>query len=330
MDKRFAVIIFILLSIIISGCLDDSKPPQPHLDESEVTITTKGGFGGGITSISWNQNGSMLATSSFRSTIQIWDTIAWGGIINITGHDGSVVMVAWNSDGSKLASISIDGTLRIWDTSTWQISHIISENDSFLLCLSWNPDGSKLAAANFAPGFTVRIWDTDTWEIIKDIKVDAVVESISWSPNGEEIALAVGRIVKIYNTMTWEKEMELTDNPNEVYSVSYSPDGTMFALAINDINGTVKIMQTATWENIQSMLYYYGGGPENLAWSPDSSKLALWPNRTIVDIWNTSNWQIVQQLRGHTRRVYDLSWSPDGSKIATGATTEIKIWNITS
>ncbi len=329
MNRKIAAIIWIiiiLLSINISGCFDGEESLSTNIDESWRTIYKDNSTHlRQIIGISWNPNGNIIATRDlFSADIKIWNTTTWQRTNILSGHNHSITVISWDTDGSKLASCSLDGTVRIWDTSTWQASIIFSENDSFLLCLSWSPDGSMLAAANIAP-YTVRIWDAETWEIIQDIDMNEVVESISWSPNGQEIAITDGRIIEIYNTITWQKKIEITDNPGKVQFVSYSPDGTMLALAINDENGTIKIWHTAPWKNIQSIEGYYGS--DKLAWSPDSSKLAIWPNRLIVDIWNTSSWDIVQQLKGHTDRVIDLSWSPDGSKIAS-CEDEIKIWNV--
>ena len=51
----------------------------------------------------------------------------------------------------------------------------------------------------------------------------------------------------------------------------------------------------------------------------------------LIKVWNTTNFQLISTLVGHTGYVYSLSFSTDGKKIVSGSSDySIKIWNASS
>jgi len=191
----------ILLSINITGCVEESEPSPTHIDESWLTISDEE-FDIGITSISWSTDGNFLATTTFYANLIVFNTTNWQNAINLTGEDNPVGMISWSADGDKLASYCFDGSVRIWNTSTWVVDRVLIENDTAFYPYAWNFKGTMLAS--YIWGLReIRIWDTNTWEIVGIINDMDEVDYISWSPDGNEIAFAIERAVYIYDTMNW-------------------------------------------------------------------------------------------------------------------------------
>ena len=57
----------------------------------------------------------LLATSSYDSTIKIWETKTMTLRTVLTGQEGVIYSMSWDRTGSGLVSCSINGTVNVWD-----------------------------------------------------------------------------------------------------------------------------------------------------------------------------------------------------------------------
>jgi WD40 repeat protein/uncharacterized protein YegL len=92
----------------------------------------------------------------------------------------------------------------------------------------------------------------------------------------------------------------------------------------------IRLLADPARQNVgNSVAIYQGhkGWVNNLAWSPDGTKLVSVSNDTTMHIWNVNTNTLIRSLRGHSSYVVSVAWSPDGNRLATGSYGEIKIWN---
>ena len=86
----------------------------PSKDEDSLVIFS--GHTLMVTDLSWNHDGTRLATSSTDGMVKIWD--AHTGQLALTLDVGkSVDCVSWHPDGKRIAAGSVDGKIRVWDAS---------------------------------------------------------------------------------------------------------------------------------------------------------------------------------------------------------------------
>jgi len=141
-----------------------------------------------------------------------------------------------------------------------------------------------------------------------------------------------------------------------LWSVRWSPDGTMIAATFFDDtltvfdakDGTVLLKRGAHPIGPSSRCWGSKDCPipdhkplRTSAWSPDGKLLAVGGDSTDIVIFYTSNWTEYRTLEGHRGSVLTLAWSQDGTILASGSGTdkvdmhnmpenEIRIWNTTS
>jgi WD40 repeat protein len=72
------------------------------------------GHGGFVYSVTWNQDGSRLATGGADGTIKLWDPSDGTEVLTLAAHAGTIWSVAWSPDGASLASGGADRRVRIW------------------------------------------------------------------------------------------------------------------------------------------------------------------------------------------------------------------------
>ena len=113
-----------------------------------------------------------------------------------------------------------------------------------------------------------------------------------------------------------------TDN---IYSVTFSPDGQIIASASRD--NTIRLWNASTGDTIRT-LRGHRNGVNSVAFSPDGQIIASGSWDDTIRLWNASTGDTIRTLRGHRDNVYNVVFSPDGQIIASGSRDDtIRLWN---
>ena len=141
-----------------------------------------------------------------------------------------------------------------------------------------------------------------------------------------------------------------------LWSVRWSPDGTMIAATFFDDTFTVfdaadgKIIVKRGAHPLGPASRCWGSKdcpvPDHKplrtsSWSPDGKFLAVGGDSTDIVIYYSANWTEYKTIHGHRGSVLALAWSQNGELLASGSGTdkvdphnmpenEIRIWNTTS
>lgn len=138
------------------------------------------------------------------------------------------------------------------------------------------------------------------------------IYSLTYSPEGDKLAAAGYKLVKIWDASALHELGSLEGHASFVWGVDWSPDGQYLASASQD--GTVQLWDANTFENIGELRT---GWAFSVDWSPDSLFLAAGTQAGPVQIWEMENMAQVQEFAG-TSPVISLAWKPDGELIAQG------------
>jgi eukaryotic-like serine/threonine-protein kinase len=94
------------------------------LRQSENRILTLEGHTGGVLSVSFSADGTLLASGGCDKTVRLWRTSDGGELASFEGHEGSVRAVAFSPDRKFVYSGSADGTLRRWSVGPASLSRM--------------------------------------------------------------------------------------------------------------------------------------------------------------------------------------------------------------
>ncbi|MFI5782926.1 WD40 repeat domain-containing serine/threonine protein kinase [Nocardia sp. NPDC051570] len=122
----------------------------------------------------------------------------------------------------------------------------------------------------------------------------------------------------------------LTAHAGEVFSVAFSPDGTL--LATGHFDRTVRLWNMRTRQPDGPPLTGHTDLVRSVAFSPNGTLLATGSFDGTVRLWNMRTRQLDgPPLTGHTGFVNSVTFSPDGTCLASGgsgAGETVRLWNM--
>jgi len=123
-----------------------------------------------------------------------------------------------------------------------------------------------------------------------------------------------------------------TATANNVLSLAYNHNGGTLAAGYLDVGGNTNLQiwegPTLTSEQIITSLT---DDVNSVDFSPDDTMLAAGSDDNSVEIFDTSDWSIIQTLNPGGGNVNALAWSPDGTELAVGGDNDdVIIYNTTT
>jgi eukaryotic-like serine/threonine-protein kinase len=284
-----------------------------------IRLTLKGHVGG-VTSVAYSPDGSLLASSDghermpAQGEIKLWDAASGREIRTLSDHQRYIFLVRFSPDGLRLASASLDGTVRIWDVATGRTIQTLRGHRGAVYGVAFSPEGRRLASSG-ADG-TVRIWDLEAASEVFSLSGHVgAVRCVAFRPDGRRLASGgVDGKVRIWDAAGTPLGI-LSGHSATVRAVEYSPDGR--SLATGSYDRTVRI-----WEEESRRELHCLRGHEaeviTVRFSRDGRRLASASFDQSVRIWDPVSGRGISTLKAHkSRYMYGLDFSPDGQQMAT-------------
>jgi small GTP-binding protein len=191
-----------------------------------------------------------------------------------------------------------------------------------------SPDGQFLAMPS--NNGIIQILDLKSKKIFRTYLHPSHIASISWSPDGRNLAIAGGindRKVYVYNVSAGKIHRFLGEHHNAISDLVWSPKGDIIASCSH--GRTIRLWDS----NGQGQKHFLDSSDafQCLVWSPDGNCICAGLANHSLLVWNINTdtpFESVLILYGHNDQIRDIVWSSDGQDIISCSSDRtIRVWN---
>ncbi|KAH1060678.1 hypothetical protein GLYMA_02G164700v4 [Glycine max] len=175
-----------------------------------------------ITDVRFRPNSTQLATSSFDTTVRLWDAAdPTFPLHTYSGHTSHVVSLDFHPKKTELfCSCDNNNEIRFWSISQYSSTRIFKQGGSTQV--RFQPRLGHLLAA--ASGSVVSLFDVETDRQIHTLQGhSAEVRCVCWDTNGDYLASVSQESVKVWSLASGECIHELTSSGNMFHSCVFHP-----------------------------------------------------------------------------------------------------------
>jgi small GTP-binding protein len=256
----------------------------------------------------WSPDGGLIASTSSKGVINIWDVESGGLYRNLfsrsfTAHGSEAKSsVAWSPDSKTLALAFHGENIQFWDVETGKLARKLElgiARSGHILSMAWSPDGQNVALA--CKNATTQILNLPTGKLrwILEGHYRAVMD-VSWSPDGELLASASrDKTVKIWEMKSGSPLFDIGGNLHEIMNVAWSPSGEELALSTG-MRGESGDYSTMIFDLRTRKEKFVLNGHEypaaNNSFSPDGLFLASRSIDGVTRLWRCDTWELLTTL----------------------------------
>ncbi len=280
-----------------------------------------------LVQLSWRPDGRQLAVCTTKAWLLFrrdnWSLNRNVGLPYQRGQD-----IAWSPDGSKLA-VADGQVISLWDPAAVEPERVLTGHTAPVINVDWSPTNQQLVTSDNLG--SVKIWDLNSRNNPTLVSVDAELQSLAWTNDGDSLLLEHTD----GGTSTWNPQQSgpivRSASSGSVEHSLWSPDHSRVAKYTDTDPALVRIRKGKDYTVHAVCRLESEGNISQMAWSNDGRFLAIaqqLEKRVMVTMWDVdsekriSKWTYVGPVgtgNDVSRYPLKLVWSPDHQHLAVGS-----------
>jgi WD40 repeat protein len=175
----------------------------------------------------------------------------------------------------------------IWDTATGHVLSTLFPLQHNPRSMAMSPDGRTVATCGDDNQVRLRQYESAKQLAIVTLP-DPRVESLTFSPDGNTLAIAHGDDCLLWNVTTKTFHAKLHGHESGVRRSVFSPSGRQIATLSHDL--TVGLWETETGRR-QRTFFSFSDRPYCACFSPDEDTMAVGTKDGVVSLWDVQSGQ---------------------------------------
>ena len=224
------------------------------------------------------------------------------------GHAHWVSGVIHLPGEQQIMTSSYDNSLRVWNLQSGKQIGTDWGDGGCIIALS--PDRRKVVGGGSDGG--LKLWDINTSKVTAEwTGYPSYVTSVCWSQDsGRMMSGCIDGTARVWDVKSGKTVLAIETGLRTVEAVIYSPDMAMIGTGGDgeDLKEFLKIWDVKTAELVTN-LKGHTGIVFCLAWTTDGTTLISGSFDHSIRTWNTTTWQQIHVLTGHTKAVHGIAIS---------------------
>lgn len=280
--------------------------------------------GADINAVSFDADGSRIATSSDDNTVRIWDAATGVQLTTFTGHTENVWAANFSPDGAHVVSASRDLSARVWDAVNGSEIMALSGHRATVRDAVYDPKGRYIATASSDK--TIKIWDPESGEELRALTGHtARVSALAVSRDGALLASASydgtvrlwrplgGSLVKVFHGSGDLNDVAISGRGLKIAAVSEGGAGFVWSVASGErmarLSGHGKLF--------------------GVRFVDEGRKVATVGLDGVVRLWSAGTGKVVSEITGHEGGVRGIDVSGDGTTLVSGSRDNTaRVWDV--
>jgi len=282
----------------------------------------------GVSNVAISPDGKIVMTGNYREGVRVWDRATGKQLRELPKIQ--VSNLAYGPAGAIILGIEED-RIHLYDPTTGKDKGTIGKR---MLTPSWtavSPDGTLLAVG----GDEIRVYELATGKEKVKLAGHEKCVGMAFSADNKTLISAGEETPVMFNGLRLQFTLRLWDlgTGKEIRKLPHLIDLGIQHVGYSS-DGKYCVTNTHAWDVATGkMVKELVPGVQVPIFSPDSKLLAL-PyqyvipkSKGVIELWDTTSWEKVGELEGHTGMINAVSFSADGKYIVSGSEdTSARVW----